>query len=158
MLPFIKDFDNFVFLANKYRNIFRNNFLNTSKIELHESMIFFKSLDNDKSRLLYAISWNDIWIGHFGLRIMGSKIVLLDNAIRFSAKGGKLAFNHINNLLIDLVQKLLPDYKIIIILSRSNKAALKLHSDHEFIDCDEDVYTAFDIDISRYLIQSLNAY
>ena len=88
-LPFIKNFDQFVTLANKFRNIFRNNFIYNESLSYDESYSFLKNLNKDHSRVWYAESFEGEWIGHFGVKSIGKKNILLDNALRFSPKGGK---------------------------------------------------------------------
>ena len=84
-IPNINDFDQFVFLANKFRNIFRNNFVYNSPLSYEESYSFFSNLNKDNSRVWYAISYKEEWVGHFGVKDLGNKNILLDNALRFSS-------------------------------------------------------------------------
>jgi hypothetical protein len=155
-LPNIKNFERFVFLANKYRNIFRNNFLNNAQIPLEDSKIFFSNLDKDNSRILYGISYNEEWIGHFGLKLLGNKDIMLDNAIRFSAKGGKKLFRDINLELIKQVKINLVDYDIFIIIKKGNTTALNLHIGLGFTDCNKDYYDMYSIDAKGYSLMKIN--
>ena len=155
-LPNINNFDQFVFLANKYRNIFRNNFLNNARVSYEDSDSFFSNLGQDKSRILYAISYKDEWIGHFGLRFLGNKNIMLDNAIRFSPKGGRTLFKDINFELIRHLRSYLPDYNTLIIVKKGNTPALKLHQGMGFKDCSQGYYDDLSIDSLNFSIMLLD--
>jgi len=154
-IPNINDFDQFVFLANKFRNIFRNNFVYNPPLSYEESYSFFSNLNKDNSRVWYAISYKEEWVGHFGVRDLGNKNILLDNALRFSSKGGKSLFKDINHALIKHIRRYLPDYKILIIVKKSNTLSLKLHEDMDFKDCSESYYKKLSIDSLDYSIMIL---
>lgn len=136
-LPNIDDYDKFVQLANKYRNIFRDNFSYSEPLSYQESYSFLNNLGEDNSRVWYGVSFKKEWIGQFGVRNLGDNNLCLDNALRFSAKGGKDLFKAINRVLINHIRQYLPDYNILIIVKKSNKLALKLHSGFGFKDCSE---------------------
>ena len=55
-IPNINDFDQFVYLANKYRNIFRNNFVYNAPLSYEESYSFFSNLNKDNSRVSLSFS------------------------------------------------------------------------------------------------------
>jgi hypothetical protein len=156
-LPNIRNFDEFVILANKFRNIFRNNFLNTSKVSLEQSNFFFKNLDLDASRILYAISYNQEWIGHFGLRKFKSKNIMLDNAVRFSPKGGKSLFRDINLALINHIQSFLPEHNILIMIKKGNASAFKLHTGLGFEECSQKNYNEFCVDSTEFSLMIIKA-
>jgi hypothetical protein len=154
-LPDIEDLDNFIKLANKYRNIFRNNFINSAYVPYEDSKKFFKSLNYDDSRILYAISINKTWIGHFGARHLDDESILLDNAMRFSNIGGKDLFKKINLSIINLIRKNLPFFKILIIVDRANISALKLHEELDYVECSKKIYKKMSIDSSKYIVKTL---
>lgn len=155
-IPDVDDLDGFIFLANKYRNIFRNNFLDNAYIPYENSIVFFQNLKNDSSRVLYGISLNGNWIGHFGAKDLGDNNIVLDNAIRFSPLGGRDLFKLINLSLIELIKKNLPNHNILIIVETKNISALKLHKGIDFKDCSNLFYENLSIDPSNYLIKILN--
>jgi hypothetical protein len=154
-IPNIKNFDQFVFLANKYRNIFQNNYVYKGHLSYEKSYDSFFNLKKDNSRVMYAISYNEEWIGHFGLKNVGDKNILLDHALRFSAKGGKSLFKDINKALIELIGKYLPDYNILIIVKKSNKLAFNLHANMNFKDCSKIQYKKLSIDHENYSVMIL---
>lgn len=155
-LPEIKDLENFIKLANKFRNIFRNNFVNNSYIPYKESHNFFSNLKLDNSRILYAISLHKEWIGHFGARDLGNKYIVLDNAMRFSPLGGKDLFKKVNLSIINFIKQNVEDHKILIIVEHNNTSALKLHEDLDFRECSKILYKKFSIDPSKYFLRVLN--
>lgn len=154
-LPNIEDLDSFIKLANKFRNIFRNNFLNQAYIPYEESDEFFSNLHSDGSRILYAISLHGTWIGHFGARYFEDKNIALDNAMRFSPIGGKDLFKKINLSLIDLIRKNLPEHNILIIVDKKNTSALKLHEELNYRECPKKMYEKISIDSSSYIMKIL---
>jgi hypothetical protein len=154
-LPNIEDLDSFIKLANKFRNIFRNHFLNQAYVPYEESYEFFCNLNYDSSRVLYAISLHGTWIGHFGARYFKDKNIVLDNALRFSPIGGKDLFKKINLSLINLIRKSLPEHNILIIVDRKNTSALKLHGELNFRECPEKMYEKMSIDSSSYIMKIL---
>ena len=154
-IPNINNFDQFVFLANKYRNIFQNNYVYKEHLPYEKSYSSFFNLNKDNSRVMYAISYNEEWIGHFGLRNVGDKNILLDHALRFSPKGGKSLFKEINHSLIEQIRKYLPDYDILIIVKKSNKLALNLQANMNFKDCSEIYYKKLLIDYVNYSVMIL---
>lgn len=154
-VPKIKNFEDFVFLANKYRNIFRNNFLTKDYISYEQSHLFFTNLNKDYSRILYAICFEEKWVGHFGLRNLGNKNIMLDNALRFSAQGGSSLFKDINHALIKSIKFYLPNHNILIIVKKDNINALQLHEDMNFNDCSQYYYDNLSIDSKNYSIMIL---
>lgn len=155
-VPLIDHFEDFVYLANKYRNLFRNNFQDNSLIPYKESLSFFLNLELDSSRVLYAISMKDEWIGHFGFRILDNSSVLLDNALRFSNNGGKDLFQKINLLFIDFIFKSDPDIKIAIILERKNTNALNLHKNINFRELSDVEHQKLGVDYKKFSLQNLS--
>lgn len=157
-LPNIEDLDSFINLANKFRNIFRKNFLNQAYVPYEESNEFFSNLDSDSSRILYAISLHGTWIGHFGARYYKDKNIGLDNALRFSPIGGKDLFKKINLSLINLIRKNLPEHNILIIVDKKNTSALKLHEELNYRECSKEMYEKMSIDSSRCIMKILVHY
>jgi len=157
-LPNIEDLDSFIKLANKFRNIFRNNFLNQAYIPHEESYEFFSNLNDDSSRILYAISLDGTWIGHFGARYFVDKNIVVDNAMRFSPIGGKDLFKKINLSLIDLIRKHLPEHNILIIIDKKNTSALKLQEELNYRECSKEMYEKMSIDSSSYIMKILLNY
>jgi len=154
-IPNIEDFEKFVFLANKYRNIFRNNFVYSAPLSYDESYSFLVNLHKDNSRIWYAISYKEEWIGHFGVRHLGNKNILLDNAIRFSSNGGKTLFKDINHALIERIRNNLYDYNILIIIKKSNTLSLKLHEEMDFKDCSKAYYEDLSIESCDFSVMIL---
>ena len=155
-LPEINDLEGFIKLSNKFRNIFRNNFVNNSIIPYEESHNFFSNLKLDNSRVLYAISLHNEWIGHFGARDYGNKYIVLDNAMRFSPLGGKDLFKKVNLSIINFINQYLDDHKILIVIEHNNTSALKLHEDLDFKECSKILYKKLSIDPSKYYLRVLN--
>ena len=155
-IPYIDNFDQFVFLANKFRNLFRNNFSYNEPFSYEESYSFLSALNKDSSRVWYAISFQEEWIGHFGVKFLGDKNILLDNALRFSPKGGKPLFTDIKNALISHIRLNLPDYNILIVIKKSNTLSLNFHADVDFQDYSEvSLYKKLDLDPAHFSIMIL---
>ena len=155
-IPHIDNFDQFVFLANKFRNLFRNNFSYNEPFSYEESYSFLSALNKDSSRVWYAISFQEEWIGHFGVKFLGDKNILLDNALRFSPKGGKPLFTDIKNALISHIRLNLPDYNILIVIKKSNTLSLNFHADVDFQDYPEvSLYKKLDLDPAHFSIMIL---
>ena len=155
-IPHIDNFDQFVFLANKFRNLFRNNFSYNEPFSYEESYSFLSALNKDSSRVWYAISFQEEWIGHFGVKFLGDKNILLDNALRFSPKGGKPLFTDIKNVLISHIRLNLPDYNILIVIKKSNTLSLNFHADVDFQDYPEvSLYKKLDLDPAHFSIMIL---
>ena len=152
-LPKIDKFEDFVKLANKYRNVFRNNFQNDSFVPYEESLTFFSNLDSDPSRALYAISIKNDWIGHFGLKLFDSKTVLLDNALRFSNKGSKDLFRKINLFFIDFILNFDSSLRIAIIIERNNLMARRLQKGLNVIEGSLEEYQNLGVDLKRFSLQ-----
>jgi len=154
-LPDVEGLDSFIKLANKFRNIFRNNFLNKNYVSHKESVKFFKNLNSDNSRILYAISYNQTWIGHFGARYLDDKNIMLDNAVRFSPEGGKELFKKINLSIINLIRKHHPTNDILIIVDRKNVLSLKLHGELDYRECSKELYENLSINSENYILKVL---
>ena len=155
-IPNINNFDQFVFLANKFRNLFRNNFSYNIPLSYEESYSFLISLNKDSSRIWYAISCKEKWIGHFGVKYLGDKNILLDNALRFSPEGGKPLFTDIKNSLIRHIRLHLPECNILIIIKKSNTLSHNLHADVDFKDCSEiSLYKKLELDPEYFSIMIL---
>ena len=155
-IPNINNFDQFVFLANKFRNLFRNNFSYNTPISYEESYSFLSALNKDTSRIWYAISYKEKWIGHFGVKYLGDKNILLDNALRFSPKGGKPLFTDIKNALISHIRLHLPDYNILIVIKKSNTLSLNFHADVDFKNYSEiSLYNKLELDPTHFSIMIL---
>tara|TARA_B110000008_G_C16805555_1_gene498523 strand:- start:108 stop:644 length:537 start_codon:yes stop_codon:yes gene_type:complete len=154
-LPCIENFDEFVALSNKYRNIFRSNFQHNDPFSYDESFSFLKNLIKDNSRVWYAISFEEEWIGQFGVKYLGKQKILLDNAVRFSSKGGQSIFKDINHLLIEHIKTYLPDHNILIIVKKSNSHVMQLHEGFSFKECKKDFYEQFFIDSSSFALKML---
>lgn len=148
-----RDIDRLITLANKYRNLFRHNFLSSEVCSVEQTKQYFESYRHNRdTKIMYAVSVSSELVAHYGLKRFSADHVLLDNAMRFTTKGGRELLAIVQNELITLVRSLIsPDVSICLVVKKNNFSALRLHNQYNLQEFGDDEYGIFELDRSRFL-------
>jgi hypothetical protein len=125
----IDEKDEFASKLNRYRNLFRDFFGDSSEVSLASTMLYLSNYTPERSdRRLYGIFCNDTLVGQYGLRIFQNQYILLDNAIRFSPSGPRDLFARVGALLVKAITDLEPEAFIFTAIRVGNSFAENIHS------------------------------
>ena len=127
-----RNFTNREILVEKlvwYRNMFRHNFLNTNRVTTESTEKYIHDVvNNTKMRVMYAVTLENTLIGVYGMKEFSGNRFLLDNAMRFSRKGGKSLFSDIGKCLISSLYEIEGHSLVFTAIKNGNKLATGLHS------------------------------
>lgn len=119
----------FQYLLNRYRNIFRESFGDSSAVSVESTVEYLRVVEKDlRDRRLYAIYFEDSLIGQYGLRVFEGKYILLDNALRFLPNGPRKLFADVGRFLVSELLALNLNPFIFTAIRSDNINAFRIHS------------------------------
>jgi len=124
----IDDKDSFIDAHVRTRNLFSDNFGDSSSVTPDSTRKFLSQFnaDND-SRILYGVYYRETLIGQYGLKLLQPNAVLLDNAMRFMAIGPRGIFFDIGKWMVSHVISTYRNTRIYISVAEDNTDAMKIH-------------------------------
>ena len=131
---FIKNKKEHIDKLKKYRNLFNFFCVDTKKTTTKMTKKFLDNISKNKNHLMYCIFYKKKLIGQYGIKYSGKKRIFLDNALRFSALGGKKIFSIIEKKLLNLAVKNNFGYFVLITVNKKNLSAVNMHKKFKFKD------------------------